>query len=134
MIQLFNCSGADTLASDNSDMNPFMLAVERGNLIVAKAMVKKNSDLISMKMVHWALEKHLNTFFQVSLPTSNNVINSSITDIRPTYVARSKVLLIIYCTSDFKTVDTAHMHIAFLLVMITIEVLNESCVNLLSHY
>ena len=80
MVQLFNYSGADTLASDNSDMNPFMLAVERGNLTVAKAMVKKNSSLISMKMVHWALEKHLDTFFQVSLPTSNNVINSSITE------------------------------------------------------
>ena len=108
MVQLFNYSGADTLASDNSDMNPFMLAVERGNLTVAKAMVKKNSNLISMdiapelKMVHWALEKHLNTFFQVSLPTSNNVQNK-------TYVAHSKVLLI-YCTTEFKTLVTARAY------------------------
>ena len=67
--------------SDSSDTNPFMLAVEKGQLTVAKAMVKKEPKLISknivsgMNMVHWALEKHLNTFFQVSLVISNNVLD-----------------------------------------------------------
>ena len=67
VVLLLNYRGADTLASDNSDKNPFMLAVEKGHLTVAKAMVKKNPDLISMDIIHWALEKHLNTFFQVNL-------------------------------------------------------------------
>ena len=70
-----HCSGADTRAYDNSDMNPFMLAVEKGltHLNVAKAMMKKDPGLLSLQMgfgltvIQWALEKdHHNAFFKVS--------------------------------------------------------------------
>jgi len=61
---LSHCSGADTRAYDNSDMNPFMLAVEKGltHLNVAKAMMKKDPGLLSLQMgsgltvIQWALE------------------------------------------------------------------------------
>jgi len=75
---LSHCSGADTRAYDNSDMNPFMLAVEKGltHLNVAKAMMKKDPGLLSLQMgsgltvIQWALEKdHRNAFFKVSFRT-----------------------------------------------------------------
>ena len=67
-------SGSNTRAFDNSDMNPFMLAIEKGHMDVVKAMMKKDPDLMSMQMgsgstvIHWALEKghgH-SAFFKVS--------------------------------------------------------------------
>ena len=66
-------SGADTRATDNSGMNPFMIAVEKGHLEVMKAMMRKDPDLVSLPMgsgstvIHWALEKghHRNAFFKV---------------------------------------------------------------------
>ena len=66
-------SEANSRASDNSDMNPLMLAVEKGHLEVVKAMVKKDPGLVSMPvgfgstMIHWALEEghHRNAFFKV---------------------------------------------------------------------
>ena len=66
-------SDADTRASDNSDMNPFMIAVEKGHLEVVEAMMKKNPDLVSLStgfkstVIHWALEKDTNrsAFFEV---------------------------------------------------------------------
>ena len=66
-------SGADTRASDNSDMNPFMIAVEKGHLEVVKAMMKKDPDLMLLSVgsgstvIHWALEKGYSrsAFFKV---------------------------------------------------------------------
>ena len=67
-------SGAETRASDNSDMNPFMLAVEKGHLEVVKIMIKNDPGLMSQPMgsestvIHWALEKgnrDRSTFFKV---------------------------------------------------------------------
>ena len=43
-------SGADTRASDNSDMNPFMLAIEKCHLEVVKMMMEKDPGLMSMPM------------------------------------------------------------------------------------
>ena len=67
-------SGADTRAFDNSDMNAFMIAVEKGHMEVVKAMMKKDPGLMSLPMgsgstvIHWALEKghSRSTFFKVS--------------------------------------------------------------------
>ena len=73
MIILY-CSGADTKASDNSDMNPFMLAVEKCCLGVMKAMMEKDPGLLSSPMgsgttvIHWALEQShhcCSAFFKV---------------------------------------------------------------------
>ena len=66
-------SGADTSASDNSGMNPFMLAVEKGNLEVVKVMMRKDPDVVSSPvgdgstMTHWALKQghHRSDFFKV---------------------------------------------------------------------
>ena len=66
-------SGADTRASDNSDMNPFMLAIEKGHSDVVKIMMEKDPDLVSLSVgsgstvTHWALEKghSRTTFFKV---------------------------------------------------------------------
>ena len=66
-------SGADTSASDNSGMNPFMLAVEKGNLEVVKAMMDKDPGLVlstvgyGSTMTHWALKQghHRSDFFKV---------------------------------------------------------------------
>ena len=66
-------SGADTRASDNCDMNPFMLAIEKGHLEVVKAMIMKDPSLVTMQLmgsgltvIHWVLEKsHRSTFFKV---------------------------------------------------------------------
>ena len=80
MLIIFLCffslhsSGADTKASDNTDMNPLMLAVEEGpsHLNVVKALIKKDPDLVSLKkdsglsVIHWALEKQdRSTLFKV---------------------------------------------------------------------
>ena len=59
--------------SDNSDMNPFMMAVEKGHLEVVKAMIKKDPGLVSLPVgsgstvIHWALEKghSRSAFFKV---------------------------------------------------------------------
>ena len=66
-------SGADTRATDNSDMTPFMIAVEKGHLEVAKIMINEDPGLMSMPLgsgstvVHWALEKghSRSAFFEV---------------------------------------------------------------------
>ena len=66
-------SGADMRGSDNSDMNPFMMAIERGHLEVVKAMIKKDPGLVSLPVgsgstvIHWALEKghSRSAFFKV---------------------------------------------------------------------
>ena len=66
-------SGADTRASDNSGMNPFMVAVEKGHLEAVKAMVKKDPGLMSFSVcsqstaIHWALEEghQRSVFFKV---------------------------------------------------------------------
>ena len=60
---ILDYSGADTKASDNCDMNPFMLAVVKCRLEVVKAMMKKDSNFMSLPMgsgktvIHWALEE-----------------------------------------------------------------------------
>ena len=59
-------SGTDIRASDYSDMNPFMSAVEKSHLEVVKTMIKKDPDFVSLPMgcgstaIHWALEKGYN--------------------------------------------------------------------------
>ena len=66
-------SGADTRASDKSGMNPFMLAVEKGNLEVVRVMMEKDPNIVSSPvgcgstMIHWALKQgHLKSdFFKV---------------------------------------------------------------------
>ena len=66
-------SGADTSAIDNSGMNPFMLAVEKNNLEVVKAMMEENPHLVSSPvgsgstMTHWALKQahRRSDFFKV---------------------------------------------------------------------
>ena len=66
-------SGADTRAFDNSDMNAFMIAVEKGHMEVVKALIKKDPGLVSFSigsgstMIHWALEEshHRSDFFKV---------------------------------------------------------------------
>ena len=66
-------SGANTRASDNSDMNPFMIAVEKSHLEVAKILIRKDPGLMSMPLgsgstvIHWALEKGCSrsAFFEV---------------------------------------------------------------------
>ena len=72
---IIHCSGADTRAYDYRDRNPFMLAVEQGpsHLDVAKAMMKRDPTLVSLKLesgmtvIHWALEEghDRNAFFKV---------------------------------------------------------------------
>ena len=60
-------------ASNNSGMNPFMIAVEKGHLEVVNAMMEKDPGLVSLPMgsgstmIHWALEKdhHRSAFFKV---------------------------------------------------------------------
>ena len=50
-----------------------MLAVEKGNLEVAKLMVKKDPCLVTLQLgsgetvIHWALERDLDIFFEVTL-------------------------------------------------------------------
>ena len=54
-------------------MNPFMLAVEKDNVEVVKAMMKEDPGLMSLAVgsgttvIHWALEEghHRNAFFKV---------------------------------------------------------------------
>ena len=66
-------SGADTTASDKFGMNPFTLAVEKGNLEVVNAMMDQDPDLMSKPlgsgstMAHWALKQghHRSDFFKV---------------------------------------------------------------------
>ena len=66
-------SDADTRASDNSDMNPFMVAVEKGHLEVAKILIREDPGLMSIPLgsgstvIHWALEKghSRSAFFEV---------------------------------------------------------------------
>ena len=74
VIILHYYSGADTKASDNSDMNPFMLAVVKHRLEVVKAMMKEDPGLMSLSMgsgttvIHWALEQShhcCSAFFKV---------------------------------------------------------------------
>ena len=71
---ILHYSGADTKASDNSDMNPFMLAVVKHRLEVVKAMMKEDPGLMSLPMgsgttvIHWALEQShhcCSAFFKV---------------------------------------------------------------------
>ena len=51
-IIIFNCSGADTRVCDHSNMNPFMLAVEKGltHLNVANAMAKMDPSLVTAEL------------------------------------------------------------------------------------
>ena len=71
-------SGADTRASDNSDMNPFMLAIEKGHLGVVKMMMEKDPDPVSLSVssgstvIYWALEKgcHGSSFFEIGFCVS----------------------------------------------------------------
>ena len=74
VIILYYYSGADTKASDNSDMNPFMIAVVKHRLEVVKAMMKEDPGLMSLSMgsgttvIHWALEQNqhcCSAFFKV---------------------------------------------------------------------
>ena len=74
VIILHYYSGADTKTSDNSDMNPFMLAVVKHRLEVVKAMMKEDPGLMSLSMgsgttvIHWALEQShhcCSAFFKV---------------------------------------------------------------------
>jgi len=60
-------SGADVTACDNSDVNPFMLALEKGHTEVAKTILEANSDCVASAdiSVGWALEKNLTAFFKV---------------------------------------------------------------------
>jgi len=80
-----DCSGADMVVYDHSDKNPFMLAVEKGQLKVAKLMIEKVPDLVSLQLgsgvtlIHWALERGLDTFFKVSYTnTVTSLLNSCI--------------------------------------------------------
>ena len=80
-------SGADTRASDNSDMKPFMIAVEKGHLEVVKAMMRMDPGLVSLltgfrsTVIHWALEKGHNgsVFFKVNCCQDNYFILLSTT-------------------------------------------------------
>ena len=74
MLLFPNCSGADTRATDKSNMNPFMIAVEKGHLDVVKAMMKKDPEIVLLPMgsgstgIHWALEgDNRDAFFKVCL-------------------------------------------------------------------
>ena len=77
-----HCSGADTRAYDNSDMNPFMIAIDKGHMEVVKAMEQKDPGLVSFSvgsgstMIHWALEKshHRSAYFKVYYIVSFAVI------------------------------------------------------------
>ena len=70
---LHGYSGADARARDHADITPFMLAVEKGHLEVAKLMVEKDPCLVTLQLgsgqtvIHWALERDLDTFFKVTL-------------------------------------------------------------------
>ena len=76
-------SGADTRAPDDSEINPFMIAVQKHHLEVVKAMIKKDPGLVSLPMgcgstaIHWALEEGYNrsAFFKVTL-SHPNFVNS----------------------------------------------------------
>lgn len=80
-------SEADTRASDNSGMNPFMVAVEKDNLEAVKAMMKKDPGLMSFSIcsqstvIHWALQEghQRSAFFKVLyfcyLSLLNNLIS-----------------------------------------------------------
>ena len=54
-------------------MNPFMLAIEKGHVDVAKAMVEIDPCLVSLKlssglsMTQWAKEKGHDAFFKVCI-------------------------------------------------------------------
>ena len=73
MLFFLGYSGADPRAFDHSDKTPFMLAVEKGHLKVAKLMVEMDSNLVSLKLgsgetvIHWALERGFDVFFKVGL-------------------------------------------------------------------
>ena len=62
-------SGADATTCDNSKLNPFMLALEKGQKAVAVFMVKtlKGDDCLGRggETIGWALEKNLSLFFEV---------------------------------------------------------------------
>lgn len=76
-------SGADAGACDNSEMNPFMIAVAKNHLEVVKAMIKKDPGLVSLPMgsgstvVHWALEEghHRSAFFKVCFLSHSHFVN-----------------------------------------------------------
>jgi len=62
-----------------------MLAVEKGQLKVAKLMIEKDPSLASLQLgsgvtlIHWALERGLDTFFKVSYTnTVTSLLNSCI--------------------------------------------------------
>ena len=71
---LHGYSGAKATACDHADITPFMLALEKGHLKVAKLMTDEDSSLVSLQLgsgetvIHWALERDLDTFFKVTLP------------------------------------------------------------------
>ena len=63
-------SGADVTACDNSNLNPFVLALQKSQKSVAKLMLEKASahcfrPLGPSETIQWALEKNLTLFFEV---------------------------------------------------------------------
>ena len=71
-----HCSGAGTRAIDNSGkktfdnsgMNPFMLAVDKGHWEVVKFMMKEEPGLVSLSIgsvAHWNLGKDHYVFYKV---------------------------------------------------------------------
>ena len=60
-------SGADVTTCDNSNLNPFMLALEKGQKAVAEFILGRDTDcLVTVgKTIEWALEKDLTLFFEV---------------------------------------------------------------------
>ena len=63
--------GADLRSRDKSDMNPFMIAVQRCHLDVVKAMIKECVLIVieevkpGVTMLDWALESGYSAFFEV---------------------------------------------------------------------
>ena len=62
-----HCSEADVTACDNSDLNPFMLALKMGHKVVAQVILEEDASCLGSggKIVDWALEEKLTLFFQV---------------------------------------------------------------------
>ena len=62
-------SGADVTAHGYSDLNPFMVAIEKNHLEVAMTILEKNPDCLgsqsAAKIFNWALERKLTSFVQV---------------------------------------------------------------------
>ena len=60
-------SGADATACDNSDLNPFMLALGKGHKAVAEFMLEKGANCLGPggEAIEWALENNITLFFQV---------------------------------------------------------------------